>query len=398
MPLTFGCVDFKGEVSLLRKDQRDNGYGCNLPFKFLCDDASFKPCTVGIAGVGDVVLEAVRKCAAHKSKVLVSFNYSNSDENIDRKVAEVLLPSYIDSEMVGRMVTCTHDGEYNQWSLLKYDAGSFFKPHADSKETELHYGTALLFPPGQDYDGGVLAIDGTEIVTAALLGWRLVILPVGVSHSVSEITRGTRYVFKMNILVPEWVHKMIAQTAETTQRIGKPDIPGLRDITQLRNEIIRLHEQIREKELIVELLASGKHELTSRILEKSEVGYASIAVLSQFYGNPVPSMLIGKDALLYYGLQEAGCAMSLKNMRASWNRGEEGSDDIEKIQIYRYDSPFHNEGSGFGEPIFSGSDLLFASNMVGETVNTYSVYNDSTYDRVEELEITVLFVKQKKFV
>ena len=141
----------------------------------------------------------------YKEKILVGFKYSDTNP-IDQLAADTLLPSYIDGEMLGHIISYSREGNHNEWSLLRYDEGSFFKPHADGKETDLHYGTALLFPPGMIYNGGILTIDGTEIVTSELKQWRLVVLPIGVSHSVSEVTGGTRYVFKMNICVPAWVH------------------------------------------------------------------------------------------------------------------------------------------------------------------------------------------------
>lgn len=103
--------------------------------------------TVGVAGAGDVTSEEIRKSMLYKEKILVGFKYSDTNP-IDQLAADTLLPSYIDGEMLGHIISYSREGNHNEWSLLRYDEGSFFKPHADGKETDLHYGTALLFPPG----------------------------------------------------------------------------------------------------------------------------------------------------------------------------------------------------------------------------------------------------------
>lgn len=153
--------------------------------------------------------------------------------------------------------------------------------------------------------------------------------------------------------------------------IEAPHIGDSHDAASLRDEIKSLEQEIRDKQRILDLLYSGKHDLAEKLIEEGTT--TAVIVLSQFYSKPDPSMLTGKDALLYYNLQEAGYIMTLQNMRASWNRGDDHSEDMSDISLYSYDTKFHSEGSG-GEPEFSADKLLFASNSAGETVSITTVH------------------------
>lgn len=113
--------------------------------------------------------------------------------------------------------------------------------------------------------------------------------------------------------------------------IEAPHIGDSHDAASLRDEIKSLEQEIRDKQRILDLLYSGKHDLAEKLIEEGTT--TAVIVLSQFYSKPDPSMLTGKDALLYYNLQEAGYIMTLQNMRASWNRGDDHSEDMSDTRM-----------------------------------------------------------------
>lgn len=84
--------------------------------------------------------------------------------------------------------------------LLEYPKDGFFLSHTDTKKNKKHIGNLLILPPKKlvDYKGGILKTDN-ENIKASRNKWKLIILPIGVEHSITKVKEGKRLVFKFRI-------------------------------------------------------------------------------------------------------------------------------------------------------------------------------------------------------
>lgn len=95
------------------------------------------------------------------------------------------------------------------YKLLKYNKDDFFSDHIDNKLGLAHKYTCLIFTPYSDYEGGDLILhnkDNSIYQKISMADYKnqfvMVIFRIDLFHSVTPITKGTRYVFKK----PLWVN------------------------------------------------------------------------------------------------------------------------------------------------------------------------------------------------
>jgi hypothetical protein len=86
---------------------------------------------------------------------------------------------------------------FNDSEVLKYDVGSHFTSHVDRIRGAGHIGTLLIVISSSDLDGGVLTIKNMPVQRAEKS--YMVYIPLGVHHSVSIVTKGSRYVYKTSV-------------------------------------------------------------------------------------------------------------------------------------------------------------------------------------------------------
>ncbi len=70
--------------------------------------------------------------------------------------------------------------------------------HLDRKQGPWHVGTLLLILNSEDLQGGALVADDSRTVVDQPGAW-LVFLPLDVSHHVTRVERGERYVFTVPV-------------------------------------------------------------------------------------------------------------------------------------------------------------------------------------------------------
>lgn len=105
----------------------------------------------------------------------------------------------IASKLAGLLDT---DQQFNTIFLQRYKEGSRVKPHIDPRNNKGHTIIAVF----GDFEGGISTIDGKEeklnagdvIIQQCTIGYGL-----GPRHSVSEITKGTRYALILNTIIKE---------------------------------------------------------------------------------------------------------------------------------------------------------------------------------------------------
>jgi hypothetical protein len=168
-------------------------------------DFTFKPSTIGVPNQGNIIDEKYRTSFIATEKFEIKFSnechYSDDAtmidyENIHKKLLKLLPKKYKKFPMIFDFPDCV---------LLKYDKGSFFKTHVDAKKSQDHIATGLLYPPCS-YDGGELYIyEGENKIQIEKNSsrWQFVAIKLGVPHEVTEITNGSRYVFKFNIMMSD---------------------------------------------------------------------------------------------------------------------------------------------------------------------------------------------------
>ena len=94
------------------------------------------------------------------------------------------------------------------YKLLKYNKDDFFSDHIDNKLGLAHKYTCLIFTPYSDYEGGDLILhnkDNSIYQKISMADYKnqfvMVIFRIDLFHSVTPITKGTRYVFKKPLCV-----------------------------------------------------------------------------------------------------------------------------------------------------------------------------------------------------
>lgn len=87
---------------------------------------------------------------------------------------------------------------FEEPEVLRYGVGGHFKPHADRQLGRGHVGTFLIVVPTTDLEGGVLIVgEGVGVVTSpSPSSSYMVFIPLGVTHEVTPVSAGERYVFK----------------------------------------------------------------------------------------------------------------------------------------------------------------------------------------------------------
>lgn len=109
------------------------------------------------------------------------------------------------------------DKVYDDFSLLKYESGDFFKYHLDTNLTDYstdytHEYTCLIFCPYDKYTGGELIFShpnklyetkfNPSIITNDM-NWIAIIFSIDMAHEVLPIISGIRYVFKKHLFVKD---------------------------------------------------------------------------------------------------------------------------------------------------------------------------------------------------
>jgi predicted 2-oxoglutarate/Fe(II)-dependent dioxygenase YbiX len=101
-----------------------------------------------------------------------------------------------------------HRLQRGPYELLKYEVGDFFSRHIDTRLSESHLFTCLLFVPQTDHPfvGGNLVFSDEKRTFSALVEPSkfteptMVIFSVNLYHEVTPIESGTRYVFKNSLV------------------------------------------------------------------------------------------------------------------------------------------------------------------------------------------------------
>lgn len=210
----------------------------------------------------NIIDENIRKSKCYK------YTLSSSCEIKDE--FEVLQKKFLNIENIKPNLNRYGLGLY--LSLLKYEKGDFFNKHVDGKSCHGHVGTILIYPPKceSDYEGGDLILDNDIVITADEHEWKIVILNLNVSHEVSKITSGTRYVFKCDYIIDEKLCDFFSSESITKNiEINNNDENNDKNNEandDARNEDIKTYEQkINKIEMQIIELSNQKNKISDKI-------------------------------------------------------------------------------------------------------------------------------------
>lgn len=126
--------------------------------------------------------------------------YLGNDRHYPSSIGHFLLSKFTNeemnfvwSELLENENSFAKDYEPVFYRVLKYTTGCFIGPHVDVAKTadETDYTLVIQMNPANEFEGGVPIVEDKEY---HLEQGDAIIYKFGETHSVSEVTKGTRYV------------------------------------------------------------------------------------------------------------------------------------------------------------------------------------------------------------
>lgn len=330
--------------------------------------------------------------------------------------------------------------EYNSkyYTALKYDVGGKFLPHRDTKISKRHFGTILLFPPFHftPHEGGILRIcddkgEWQEFDSSKMKLWTVVIFNPLLEHEVTEITSGTRIVFKKECLLDEDLFELLnvneklkSKTFELKTEIienKKNEDERLLYFRKNKLEILELlskmennftvkdddfefnrrnyDSQYDEFESLVRALNSDKlptinrpyltydNADTLRIMKDIEKIEESIiiVILTNYYDNTNIEWLYQQDYDLYKSIKEKYNDSYISNFNEKYINGE--LSEYEGIGRYlKKDDGYFSYSPKYPIKVIRLGD--------GKRTSSKEEYNDSDYDTVNWFSMTCIVINK----
>lgn len=134
--------------------------------------------------------------------IRMSYKYNSIVEfDLDPTLVEIHLRKLVDDNYNNDKNYWTNKQNYD---IIEYLPGGFFKEHCDKQIKKTHYGTLLIFPPAL----GRLAHTGGELVinkglfcfdSSSNTEWTFIAFHTNIPHECKKVLSGTRIVFKTEL-------------------------------------------------------------------------------------------------------------------------------------------------------------------------------------------------------
>lgn len=452
-PLEFSCYKHgknQWNTKHLSSERLDN-------FVDICDKNSVKfvKATVGNTQTGLNVLDkSARKAEKLEANVSIKMRtiYLNNDDDDNEPLFKKELAQFMEiPEHISRGIVDSDGYSCFHYTLLRYNKGDFFVAHKDGKHKDdedgdgerRHIGTILVYPPSSfyDYEGGELYLSNDDITIKALEhSWSVVFLNIDTLHEVKPITKGTRYVLKSEIWIPEETVKLLDEktfklsdfckttvdtsvNVETSTDVDTPEsnLARLKEIDDLNVEI-REHEnaikELREKIDNIKIKSGIKYANTiDSLVSCINAKGRCLLVLKNLYYSNEPSVLEDEDKVFIEKLSAklVGKNVNMKILctNVSFSIGEtvhsmddNGCYDSDYDEYEDYYNDFKKlDFESLTEPrfgdietedsLFYNWDPFFVSDSrksIGESHGVRSIYNDSTHDNYNVSEVSILLL------
>ena len=348
--------------------------------------------TVGVKGEGNKELMDIRNSYTLNLEGISL----NSDINLTDKLEQLNKIATNKFEHLDFKFDLINDNEDNDenvrlWQLHGYEEGCFFSKHVDGRKNIYHFGTLLLFPPNTSkFEGGDLLLylpnEKITIAPSTFTEWTIVAFRLNVPHECTPITKGIRFVFKTELEVKtNFRGFIIDQKAELIPN----DIINQTFNVYYESKILKLQNKIEKLQLNCNRFKKG--ELSDRITNiinkiKEDKNTDCIIVLKEYYDDSEDyKNLNGKDAMLWNEIVKIYPHCKLENIEGARSNRGDGNDaacdsldfpfnDYDKMSIY-YNVNLEKHSPGF-------------------IVDNESQYNDNTYDNINIVNVSCIFVQK----
>jgi hypothetical protein len=362
--------------------------------------------------------------------VKLNFSYESKDlinENMKRLVPNKY-QNIIDKD----------EYDFVRYTALKYEEGGKFLPHRDTKTSKRHFGTILLFPPSDytPHNGGILRIcddkgDWHEFDSSNMKEWTVVMFNPLMEHEVTEITSGTRIVFKRQCSFDEDLFELlnvseklksktfelktevVENEKEEDERLSyfkKNKLQILELLSEMEKNFVvkdndfefnsnNYYYQYEELESLVSSLKTEKLPTinrpyltfdnfeTTRVMKEIDKSDENIIILilKNYYDNTNLEWLYQQDYDLYNSIKERYNESYISNFNEKYVNGE--LSEYDGIGRYlRRDDRFYISSFKYPIRVIRLGD--------GKRVSSNEEYNDSDYDTVNWYSMTCIVINK----
>ncbi len=133
--------------------------------------------------------------------VRMSYKYHATVEfDLDPILVEIHLHKLVDNYLCNQI----YWNNKQNYDIIEYLPGGFFKEHCDKQIKKTHYGTLLIFPPALgrfSHTGGKLVINKGQFLfdSSQNTEWTFIAFHTNLPHECKEVLSGTRIVFKTEL-------------------------------------------------------------------------------------------------------------------------------------------------------------------------------------------------------
>ena len=133
--------------------------------------------------------------------IRLSYKYSSIVEfDLDPILVEIHLRKLVDNYDSNKIYWINKQN----YDIIEYLPGGFFKEHCDKQIKKTHYGTLLIFPPALGrfaHTGGELVINKGQFCfdSSSNTEWTFIAFHTNLPHECNKVLSGTRIVFKTEL-------------------------------------------------------------------------------------------------------------------------------------------------------------------------------------------------------
>lgn len=409
MPFHVQFIQNPENIYFEKEIQTNNYYRSKEKVNTSIDKLKWIDSTVGNSKTGENTIEKnIRNSFKGESPVIITFKYSEKKHRIS-------LDKFFPQFKFEYKYDFNSDGDYIRWEAIRYLSEGFFARHIDGQKDSNHFGTAIILPPTHYnlfkmeltsepvYTGGQLVIEDTEI-TADESKWKIVVFTIDTPHELKPILSGERIIFKteMNYTLDM---KYLMEAKIYNQPVGSNFKELIHDIdtkiNKLKKEILELEE---ERESIVtgdfhenKFIKEIKNDKNKKgnYYQKSWTNQF-IVLLENHYNVPTPNNFNEGDAYTFNLLlkQFPDATIRIMNIGGKINKGD--SDCGYAISFSTETENIDPKNKDDAKYKFENLSVYynFEEGIIpGDNVNSDSVYNDQTYDRIEICDFTILHIQ-----
>jgi hypothetical protein len=410
MPFNVQFIQEPENIYFEKEIQTNNYYRSKDKVNTSIDKLKWIDSTVGNSKTGENTVEKnIRNSFKGESPVIITFKYSENKHKIS---LDKLFPEF----KFEYKYDFNSDGEYIRWEAIRYLQEGFFVRHIDGQKDASHYATAIILPPinynlfkmelssEPAYTGGELIIGDTEI-RADESRWSIVIFSIDTPHELKPVLSGERIIFKS-----EMYYTVDMKYLMNAKIYNQPVESNFKDLIYnidnkikcLKRELLELEEEresvitgdLHENKFIKDI-KNGHNKEKESYYEKSWTNQF-IVLLENRYKIPIPDNFSENDKYTFNLLlkQFPNATIRIMNIGGKIDKGDTDSRNYITFSTETENITAKNEDDSKYK--FKNLSIYynFDTDIIpGDNINSDSVYNDQTYDRIEICDFTILHIQ-----